>query len=139
MKKQLLGFVVAPLALTLAIDVSPAKAVLTYNIYESLGNLVVETSGSLNLTPASPGLICGFNGALVSSVAGICTGTPVLGRPYTISGPSSFPGTAVLARYPWLESVPPSGSAVACASAFIGARPRPTPERIALVLSAAES
>jgi hypothetical protein len=96
MKKQFLGLVVAPLALTLAIDVSPAKAVLTYDIYESLGNLVVETSGSLNLTPTSPGLICGFNGALVSSIAGICTGTSVLSRSYVISGPSSFPGTALL-------------------------------------------
>ena len=57
---------------------------------------MVETSGSLNLTPTSPALICSFNGALVSSAAGICTGTPVLSRPYTISGPSSFPGTAFL-------------------------------------------
>jgi hypothetical protein len=33
------------------------------------------------------------------------------------------------------ESVPPSGSAVACASAFSGARPQPTPERIASIQS----
>jgi hypothetical protein len=78
----------------LAVDASPAKAALTYNIYESLGNLVVETSGSLNLTPTSPDTLCGFDGGLVSDVAAICTGTGVAGRLYAISGPSSFPGTA---------------------------------------------
>jgi hypothetical protein len=86
--------IVAPFALVLAVDASPAKAALTYNIYESLGNLVVETSGSLNLTPTSPDDFCGFDGVLVSDVAAICTGSDVAGRPYPISGPSSFPGTA---------------------------------------------
>ena len=40
----MLGFIVTPFALALAIDASPAKAALTYNVYESLGNLVVETN-----------------------------------------------------------------------------------------------
>jgi hypothetical protein len=40
-KQQILGLVVAPFALVLAVDASPAKAALTYNIYESLGDLVV--------------------------------------------------------------------------------------------------
>ncbi len=92
---------------------SPAKAVLACNIYESLGNLVVETSGSLNLTPTSPGPICGFNGALVSSIAGICTGTSVLARSYVISGPSSFPGTALLL---------PASSVSGIATAFDGSQ-----------------
>jgi hypothetical protein len=84
------------LASALAVDASPSKAALTYNIYESLGNLVVETSGSLNLTPSSIIAACTVSGALVSSVAGICTGANVQGGIYGISGPSSIPGTANL-------------------------------------------
>jgi hypothetical protein len=92
----MLGFIIASLALVLAVDASPAKAALAYNIYESLGNLVVETNGSLNLTPKSPSTKCNLDGALLSNSAIICTGTSVLGQSCAISGPSSFPGTAAL-------------------------------------------
>jgi MYXO-CTERM domain-containing protein len=76
-----------------------AKAVLTYSIFESGGNLVVETSGSLNLTgaQANGNADCGggLNGGISSSGAEICTGT-YPGSPqnaFTISGPGNFNGS----------------------------------------------
>jgi hypothetical protein len=42
----------APAALLLS--QGQAKAVLTYNIFESAGNVVVQTSGSLDFTGANP-------------------------------------------------------------------------------------
>jgi hypothetical protein len=38
--------------MVVAVDANPAKAVLNCNIYESSGNLVIETSGSLD-SPSS--------------------------------------------------------------------------------------
>ena len=74
-----------------------AKAVLTYNIFESAGNVVVQTSGSLNLTGATPmgPAVCdnGTNGAIQSAVALICTGPLSIQFAYAISGPVSFDGT----------------------------------------------
>jgi hypothetical protein len=86
-----------PAALLLA--QGEAKALLTYNIFESAGNVVVEASGSLNLTGATPiagDLICGFNGAIYSFQAAICSGVDSVSKRYPISGPSSFPSTAAL-------------------------------------------
>ena len=89
---------VAPLALaSVLVGAQPAQAILTYNIYESGGNLVVQSSGSLNLAGATilgPGQ-CSANGALISSAAFVCTGIPNLGTVYQISGPTSFAGSAV--------------------------------------------
>jgi len=71
-----------------------AKAVLTYNIFESAGNVVVQTSGSLNLTGATPlgPAVCdnGTDGAIQSVVALICTGPVSIQFAYAISGPVSF-------------------------------------------------
>jgi hypothetical protein len=79
-----------------------AKADLTYNIFESSGNVVVQTSGSLNLAGATPGgqNDCGTNGLIISAQAAICTG-PGIGASgetlfYPISGgPASFNGTVI--------------------------------------------
>jgi hypothetical protein len=72
-----------------------AKAFLTYNIFESGGNVVVQTSGSLDLpgaTGAAP-VNCNLNGAIVSSLGAICTGIDTMGAGYLITGPTVFNGT----------------------------------------------
>ena len=78
-----------------------AKAVLTYNIFESAGNVVVQTSGSLNLTGVNPSTTfndrcgSGYDGLILSASGVICTGpAPASGIPiYDISGPNNFNGT----------------------------------------------
>ena len=74
-----------------------AKAVLTYNIFESAGNVVVETNGSLNLTGAEAlGISFGREneGLILSSSAAICTGFDISSvTAFKISGPTSFNGT----------------------------------------------
>ncbi len=68
---------------------------LIYNIFESAGDVIVQTTGSLDLTGAtSVGQgNCNANEVIVSSFGAICTGLfgdiPI----YTISGPTSFNGT----------------------------------------------
>ena len=59
--KRFTPVLAAPAALLLI--QGEAKAILTYNIFESAGNVVVQTSGSLDLTGAtSPGTSsCGVN------------------------------------------------------------------------------
>ena len=96
MKRQALTYFLAPFALTLALAASPAKAVLNYNIFESMGDLVVETSGSLNLPLPNVTIQSCGSGALVSAGGIICTGPDIVGRLYFISGPTDFPGTAFL-------------------------------------------
>ena len=76
-----------------------AKAVLIYNIFESAGAVIVQTSGSLDLTGATllPSNNCGLDGAIASPLAVICTGPDIGPIPtYAISGPTSFDGTAFL-------------------------------------------
>jgi len=75
-----------------------AKAILTYNIYESAGNVVVQASGSLDLTGATPlraGAGCG-PAAFDSDVAVLCTGLKNNYDEYVISGPSAFDGNGNL-------------------------------------------
>jgi hypothetical protein len=94
---RLAPLVAAPAALLLS--QGQAKAVLTYNIFESAGAVIVQTSGSLDLTGAtsSPDNSCGVDGAIASSFAVICTGPDIGSIPaYAISGPTSFIGTAFL-------------------------------------------
>ena len=94
--KRLIPLLSAPAALLLM--EGQAKAVLTYNIFESGGNVVVQTSGSLNLTGAGPATPNASNclsasGLIFSPNAVLCTGptaAPVLA--YAIAGPSSFSG-----------------------------------------------
>jgi hypothetical protein len=75
-----------------------AKADLTYNIFESSGNVVAQTSGSLNLAGATPSGQgdCGSDGLIISIEAVICTG-PGLEIPFyqISSGPASFNGTVI--------------------------------------------
>jgi len=94
--KRLTPLLAAPAALLLL--QGQAKAFLTYNIYESAGNVVVQTSGSLNLTGATQNgsNFCGADGAIISTAALICTGTDPGGAipGFAISGPQHFTGTA---------------------------------------------
>ncbi len=87
---------VAPAALLLS--QGQAKAVLTYNIFESAGNVVVETNGSLNLTGAETlgnSIGCDNAGLILSTSAVICTGPDIYSsvQSFKISGPTSFNGT----------------------------------------------
>ena len=95
--KRLSPLLAAPAVLLLS--QGQAKAVLTYNIFESSGAVIVQTSGSLDLTGAtsSPDNYCGVDGAIISPFAIICTGPDMGSIPaYAISGPASFIGTAFL-------------------------------------------
>jgi hypothetical protein len=96
--RRLSPLLAAPAALLLS--QGEAKAILTYNIFESGGNVVVQASGSLDLTGATPNgaYYCGANGGLYNSLAVICTGTDP-GSSQTmfgITGPGSFVGSALL-------------------------------------------
>jgi hypothetical protein len=73
-----------------------AKAVLTYNIFESGGNVVVQTNGSLNLTGATQvgTLSFGTDGSIVSVLGVVSTGLDNFFSPaYNVSGPLTFNGT----------------------------------------------
>jgi hypothetical protein len=87
-----LPLLAAPAALLLI--QGQAKALLTYNIFESGSNVVVETSGSLDLTGAifNSDQFC-VDGAIQSIFALLCTGTSVFTPTYNIMGPTLFDGT----------------------------------------------
>ena len=73
-----------------------AKAVLTYNIFESGRDVVAQTSGTLDLTGAavSRNGSCGSQGAIYSIEALVCTGpNNVSLLIYDIMGPTSFDGS----------------------------------------------
>lgn len=88
----------APAALLLS--QGEAKAILTYNIFESAGNLVVRASGSLNFTGAT--LVgfsfCPASGILNSASAFVCTGPNSQASFFSITGPSSFNGSASISN-----------------------------------------
>ena len=98
-RKRLAALLAAPAALLLS--QGQAKAVLTYNIFESGNDVVVQTSGNLTLTsPETPGLHCGIDGAISSSLGMVCTGAdpdqasgPGTFYTYSITGPLVFNGT----------------------------------------------
>ena len=97
--KRFAPLLAAPAALLLS--QGQAKAVLIYNIFESGGNVVVQTSGSLDLsgtTPVAGEVVgCGINGLIKSAFGAICSGvdTGFSGSSsYPITGPTSFIGTA---------------------------------------------
>jgi hypothetical protein len=93
--KRLSPLFAAPAALLLT--QGQAKAVLTYSIFESAGNVVVQASGRLDLTGAdylSDGA-CGVPGGLISSFAVICTGPNSTSSAYSVSGPKSFNGSVL--------------------------------------------
>jgi hypothetical protein len=93
--KRFTPLLAAPAALLLS--QGQAKAVLAYNIFESAGNVVVQTSGSLDLTGATVGPNPETEGCapggINSDVAAICTGPKNNIRQYVISGPPTFNGT----------------------------------------------
>jgi len=112
----------APVALLLS--QGQAKAVLTYNIFESAGNVVVQTSGSINLTGAPLLQIqsCGPNfGLIVSSQAAIavCNAPSASVGTYSITGPASFNGS-VSAQADSLSGIFNSGLIGAANSFVIG-------------------
>ena len=90
----------APAALLLS--QGQAKAVLTYNVFESAGNVVVQASGSLDLSSTSSFAFqnsCAAGapgGAIYSSFAIICTGTEIASPAFTITGPASFNGSVAI-------------------------------------------
>ncbi len=80
---------------TIIADIGPAKAALDYSIYESLGNLVIQASGSLNLPAPSTGNgICSQDGMIVPFFQSFCTGPAAsnLKRYNFATGPNSFMG-----------------------------------------------
>jgi hypothetical protein len=82
--------------LVAVVDARSANAVLSFNVFESSGNLIVETSGSLNLpSPAGSGN-CGAAGAIAPTLGFMCTGPNLTFQTYQISGPTTFVGTADL-------------------------------------------
>jgi hypothetical protein len=93
MKIKFLAPVFIPAALALVADVGPAMAALDFNIFESMGNLVIETSGSLILPPPIPNNIgdCSPGGAFIDFRAVVCTGVAVNSPVYSVSGTTSFP------------------------------------------------
>ena len=98
--KRLTPLLAAPAALLLI--QGQAKAILNYNIFESGGNVVVQTSGGLDLSGATPEASsgCGVQGLIKSAPGAICSGvdTGLSGSSsYLITGPTSFIGTADLA------------------------------------------
>jgi hypothetical protein len=90
--KWLLPLLTAPAVLVLI--QGRAEAVLNINIFESAGNVVVRTSGSLASLPQPLySGSCGFSGAWVPGNSAICTGPNANFYAYLISGPSGIPGT----------------------------------------------
>ena len=83
----------APAALLLS--QGEAKAVLTYNIFESAGNVVVQTSGRLNLSRTIQDTVdaCGTSGVIDIANAIVCTGTDQIANPYFVTGPTFLNGT----------------------------------------------
>jgi len=97
--KRLTPLLAAPAALLL--NPGRADAVLTYNIFESGFDVVVQTSGSLNLPAQLPPptflpnpIQCQVFGAIISSFGyvGVCgPGTDL--NQYPVTGPSAFSGS----------------------------------------------
>lgn len=91
MIRKFSGLLFVSIVMGLLASAEPAKAVLNYNIYESSGNVVIETDGSLSALPTSTGSNnCGLSGLYYANIAVICTGPNMLAPLYPISGPTSF-------------------------------------------------
>ncbi len=94
MKFTLSTIVITTFISGLIAGADPAKAVLNYNIYESSGNVVFETEGSLGALSVPFASDQCEDGAYWADAALICTGPSALLPIYRISGPSSFmPGS----------------------------------------------
>lgn len=77
----------AAAAAAVALSPGEAKAVLTYNIFQSGSDVVIATSGSLSLSsPIANNLKCSASGAILRSISLICTGTGNINMDkYTVS------------------------------------------------------
>jgi len=88
--KRLMVILATPAVLLL----SPgrANAILTYNIYESDGDVIIQANGALNLPSSQLAEgSCGFNSYIFGGQAEICTGGFLSEvASYSISGPSTF-------------------------------------------------
>ena len=95
MSRKFSGLLFVPVLMGLLASADPAKAVLDYNTYESSGNVVIETDGSLSALPTSTGSnSCGLSGFYYADFAAICTGPDMIAPFYPISCPTSFtPGS----------------------------------------------
>jgi hypothetical protein len=97
--RRLSPLLAAPAALLLT--QGEAKAILTYYIFENAGNVVIQTSGSLNFTGATSSSEGNYNnnGLIYSghlgSEASICTGQVLNDLGYDITGPSAFNGSVL--------------------------------------------
>lgn len=91
--KRLTPLLAAPAALLLS--QGQAKAVLTYYIFESAGNVEVQAVGSLILPNPSATNSCGVDpgGLIYSAAAIICAGPEGNYNEYKLQGPASFNGT----------------------------------------------
>jgi hypothetical protein len=89
--RSILPALPAALALVAAGSWQPAQALLTYNIFEtSGGDVIVETSGSLNLGAPLIARGCDAEGALVAGPPIICTGPLLVSSAYALSTVSPF-------------------------------------------------
>ena len=84
-------------AATLIAGERPANAVLTYYIYESGPDVIIEAKGSLDLRSPSPNAnsctSTPTGGAIYPSIALFCTGLSLLtSNKYSITGPTRFFG-----------------------------------------------
>jgi hypothetical protein len=102
----------APAALLLS--QGQARALITYNVFESAGNVVVQASGSLDLssTSSSSSDSCAADGGIRSAGAIICTGADITSPAFAITGPASFNGSVNIA---------PASSVSGILTAFAGA------------------
>lgn len=91
--KRLLPLLAAPAALLIV--QGQAKAVLSYNIFETPSGVVVEASGSVALSgpPVNQAGCVGFDGAISAVNAIICTGPFTALDLYGVTGPPSFVGS----------------------------------------------
>jgi len=71
---------------------SPAQAILTYNIYQSSGDVIIAATGSLAIgNPLPFEIVCIDPGSINSAFASICTGPSGVNLPvYAVTGPASF-------------------------------------------------
>jgi hypothetical protein len=87
----------APAALLLS--QGEAKAVLNFNIFESGGNVIVRTSGSVDLPKSFAALDNSNSGIWGPSLGAVSTGqaSPVIGSIlfFKVLGPTSIPGSTV--------------------------------------------
>ena len=119
--KLALGAVAALCAISLC--PGEAKAILTYNIFESGGNVVVQANGSLNLAGASSlgEAKCNVNGVIISASAILCTGSGSRNfSKWAISGPNAFNGTVSRSGGASVLGVPTQLFSEVNAQGFIG-------------------